>query len=79
MCINRKHTLKWLFSQEKATFHCSRKVYVNSENALNPMRSRDATDENHDNSWTYRRRDEHSAGNAALTAQKARGTVQDAS
>jgi hypothetical protein len=45
--VDRKHTLKWLFSQPgphgrafvrgvevKATFHCSQKVYVYSENAL---------------------------------------------
>jgi hypothetical protein len=32
--VDRKHTLKWLFSQEKATLHGSQKVYVYSENAL---------------------------------------------
>jgi hypothetical protein len=31
---DRKHRLKWLFSQEKATFHCSQKVCVYSGNAL---------------------------------------------
>jgi hypothetical protein len=28
------HILKWLFHQGKATFQCSQKVYVYSENAL---------------------------------------------
>ncbi len=32
--IDRKHELKWLFHQEKATFHCSQKVDMYSENAL---------------------------------------------
>ena len=32
--VDRKHILKWLFPQEKATFHGSKKVYVYSENAL---------------------------------------------
>ena len=30
---DRKHTLKWLFPQEKATFHGTEKVYMYSENA----------------------------------------------
>ena len=34
IAVDRKHTLKWLFPQEKATFQCSQKVYVYSENAL---------------------------------------------
>jgi hypothetical protein len=34
MGIDRRHTLKWLFSQEKATLHGPQKVYVYSENAL---------------------------------------------
>src|ERR1035437_2031301 len=32
--VERKHDAKWLFHQEKATFHCSKKVCVYSENAL---------------------------------------------
>jgi hypothetical protein len=32
--VDQKHTLKWIFSQEKATFHGSQKVYVYSKNAL---------------------------------------------
>jgi hypothetical protein len=32
--VDRKHTLKWLFPQEKATFDGSQKVYMYSENAL---------------------------------------------
>jgi hypothetical protein len=49
MGVDRKHNAKWLFSQwgphgqvfvrgveVKATFHCPQKVYVYSENALNP-------------------------------------------
>ena len=32
--VDRKHTLKWLFPQEKATFHGTEKVYMYSENAL---------------------------------------------
>jgi hypothetical protein len=32
--VDRKHILKWLFPQEKATFHGSKKVYMYSENAL---------------------------------------------
>ncbi|MGD0891303.1 MAG: hypothetical protein ABR923_07190 [Terracidiphilus sp.] len=31
--VDRKHTLKWLFLQEKATFHGTEKVYMYSENA----------------------------------------------
>jgi hypothetical protein len=31
--VDRKHTLKWLFPQEKATFHGTEKVYMYSENA----------------------------------------------
>ena len=34
IAINRKHAFKWLFHQEKATFHCAQKVYVNSETDL---------------------------------------------
>jgi hypothetical protein len=37
--VDRKHTLKWPFPQEKATFHCSQKVYVYSENALKSKRT----------------------------------------
>jgi thermostable 8-oxoguanine DNA glycosylase len=36
IAVDRKHVLKWLFHQEKATFHGSQKVYVYSENALAP-------------------------------------------
>ncbi len=36
IAIDRKHALKWLFHQEKATFHCSQKVYAYSETALAP-------------------------------------------
>jgi hypothetical protein len=32
--IDRKHTLKWLFHQEKTTFHGSQKVYAYSKNVL---------------------------------------------
>jgi hypothetical protein len=32
--VDRKHILKWLFPQEKATFHGSKQVYMYSENAL---------------------------------------------
>jgi hypothetical protein len=32
--VGRKHALKWLFPQEKATFHRAQKVYVYSETAL---------------------------------------------
>src|SRR5271166_1715873 len=32
--VDRKHALKWLFPQGKATFHCCKEVYVYSENAL---------------------------------------------
>jgi len=32
--VDRKHTLKWLFPQEKATYHGTEKVYMYSENAL---------------------------------------------
>jgi hypothetical protein len=32
--VDRKHTLKWFFPQEKTTFRGSEKVYVYSENAL---------------------------------------------
>jgi len=32
--VDRKHNVKWLFPQEKATFHCSQKDYMYSENAL---------------------------------------------
>src|SRR5271166_3253087 len=32
--VDRKHALKWLFPQGKATFHCFKKVYEYSENAL---------------------------------------------
>jgi hypothetical protein len=35
--VDRKHTLKWLFPQEKATFHGAEKVYMYSENALAPL------------------------------------------
>jgi hypothetical protein len=35
--VDRKHALKWLFPQEKATFRGSQKVYMYSENALNPL------------------------------------------
>jgi hypothetical protein len=28
--VNRKLTLKWLFPQEKATFQCAQKDYINS-------------------------------------------------
>jgi hypothetical protein len=34
--VDRKHTLKWFFPQEKATFRGSQNVYVYSENALSP-------------------------------------------
>jgi hypothetical protein len=34
--VYRRHYAKWLFPQEKVTFQCSQKVYVYSENALNP-------------------------------------------
>jgi hypothetical protein len=34
IAVDRKHEPKWLFHQGKATFHCSQKVYVYSENAL---------------------------------------------
>jgi hypothetical protein len=34
--VDRKHTPKWLFPQEKATFHGAEKVYMYSENALEP-------------------------------------------
>jgi hypothetical protein len=34
--VDQKHALKWLFSQEKATLYGSQKVYMYSENALNP-------------------------------------------
>jgi hypothetical protein len=34
MGVDRKHTLKWLFPQEKATFHGTEKVHMYSENAL---------------------------------------------
>src|SRR6266567_4097403 len=47
IAINRKHAFKWLFHhrgprrrvlvagvEEKVTFHCAQKVYVNSETAL---------------------------------------------
>jgi hypothetical protein len=34
--VDRKYALKWLFSQEKATSRGSQKVYMYSENALNP-------------------------------------------
>jgi hypothetical protein len=34
--IDRKHTLKWLFPQEKATLHGTLEVYVYSGNALRP-------------------------------------------
>jgi Spy/CpxP family protein refolding chaperone len=34
IAVDRSHALKWLFLQEKATFHGSQKVYVYSENAL---------------------------------------------
>jgi hypothetical protein len=53
--VDRKHTLKWLFSQpgppgqvfvrgveEKVTFHCSQKVYVYSEKCSN---HKDASEE----------------------------------
>jgi hypothetical protein len=32
--VDRKHALKWLFSQEKAALYGSQKVYMYSENAL---------------------------------------------
>ena len=32
--VDRKHALKWLFPQEKATFHRAQRVYVYSETAL---------------------------------------------
>jgi hypothetical protein len=31
--VARNRTLKWLFPQEKATFHSAQKVYVYSESA----------------------------------------------
>jgi hypothetical protein len=34
IAVDRKHSFKWLFPQEKATFQCTQKVYVYSENAL---------------------------------------------
>ena len=34
IAVDRRKTLKWLFPQEKATFHNPEKVYVYSENAL---------------------------------------------
>ena len=34
IAADRRHTLKWLFHQEKATFLCTQEVYTNSENAL---------------------------------------------
>src|ERR1039458_2423341 len=36
--VDRKHALKWLFPQEKATFHRAQKVYVYSETALKTQR-----------------------------------------
>jgi hypothetical protein len=32
--VDRKHALKWLFHQEKATLHYTQKVFVYSETAL---------------------------------------------
>ncbi|MGB7742973.1 MAG: hypothetical protein WBL41_09465, partial [Terracidiphilus sp.] len=38
--VHRKHTAKWHFHQENATFKRSQKVYVNSETALSaPIRT----------------------------------------
>ena len=34
IAVDRRKTLKWLFPQEKATFHNPEKVYVYSENAI---------------------------------------------
>ncbi len=34
--VDRRHTLKWLFNQEKATLHQPQNVCVYSETALNP-------------------------------------------
>jgi hypothetical protein len=34
IAVDRSHALKWLFPQEKVTFHGSQKVYAYSENAL---------------------------------------------
>ena len=33
IAVDRKHTLKWLFPQEKATYQCTQEVSVYSENA----------------------------------------------
>jgi hypothetical protein len=33
IAVDRRHALKWLFHQEKDTFHGSQEVYVYSENA----------------------------------------------
>jgi hypothetical protein len=35
--VDRKHDARWLFPQGKTTFHGSKKVYVYSENALDPV------------------------------------------
>jgi hypothetical protein len=32
--VDRKHTLKWLFPQDKATFHGAQEVHVFSVNAI---------------------------------------------
>ena len=37
--VDRKHDAKWLFPQEKDTFHRFEKVYVYSENDLAAPRS----------------------------------------
>ena len=34
IAVDRKHILKWLFPQEKATFQCTQEVSAYSENAL---------------------------------------------
>jgi len=34
MCYAEATAAEWLFYQEKATLHCSQKVYMYSENAL---------------------------------------------
>src|SRR5580658_2982408 len=35
IAVDRNLTLKWLFSQEKATFQCRQKDHIDSESALN--------------------------------------------
>jgi hypothetical protein len=40
IAVDRKHALKWLFHQEKATIHYTQKVYVYSETALDFRRGK---------------------------------------